>query len=296
MAEVPHAADLIESVHRGTDGDEPLALLDTAVAVAATAGEAVDGMVDHFVGAARAAGLSWTAIGERLGVSKQAARQRFSARLGEVNGDDGEGLPLVPRLVTCLNAADAAAKAEGTVAGTQHLLLGLLEVGVAANTLDRLGVSRERVLEATARLFGTPAGRPEHRVGDGEAAYALSAARRLAAERGSPELRTEHLLFVLAADPGSSANRVLTALGVRFADVKKELACVIGSPPRRSRFRRSQRPSSKACADCCSFCGKSKDQPGLRLIAGPGVWICQECVALCQQILHEETGPHPGAA
>src|SRR5262249_58971861 len=96
MAEVPHAADLIESVHRGTDSDEPLALLDTAVAVAAAAGEAADGMVDHFVGAARAAGLSWTAIGERLGVSKQAARQRFSARLGEGDGRDGGGLPVGP--------------------------------------------------------------------------------------------------------------------------------------------------------------------------------------------------------
>src|SRR5262249_60369728 len=86
MAEVPHAADLIESVHRGTDSDEPLALLDTAVAVAAAAGEAADGMVDHFVGAARAAGLSWTAIGERLGGSKQAARQRFPAP--PARGDD----------------------------------------------------------------------------------------------------------------------------------------------------------------------------------------------------------------
>src|SRR5262249_28807156 len=277
MAEVPHVADLIESVHRGTDSDEPLALLDTAVAVAVAVGGGVDGMVDHFVGGARAAGLSWTAIGERLGVSKQAARQRFSARLGEVNGGDGEGLPLVPRLVTCLNAADAAAKAEGTVAGTQHLLLGLLEGGVAANTPGRLGGGRGRGVEGPAPLVGNPARRAGHRGGGGGGACALRAAPRRAARRGSPELRTEHLLFVLAADPGSSANRVLTALGVRFADVKKELACLIGSPPRRSRFRRSQRPSPKACADCCSFCGKGKDQPGLRLIAGPGVWICHEC-------------------
>jgi hypothetical protein len=36
-----------------------------------------DGLIEHYVGAARAAGLSWTLIGERLGVSKQAARQKF---------------------------------------------------------------------------------------------------------------------------------------------------------------------------------------------------------------------------
>ena len=34
----------------------------------------------------------------------------------------------------------------------------------------------------------------------------------------------------------------------------------------------------------CSFCGKSKDEVA-RLIAGPGVFICDECVGLCDQIL-----------
>jgi ATP-dependent Clp protease ATP-binding subunit ClpX len=38
----------------------------------------------------------------------------------------------------------------------------------------------------------------------------------------------------------------------------------------------------------CSFCGKSQDQVE-RLIAGPGqVYICDECVALCQEIIEEE--------
>jgi hypothetical protein len=41
---------------------------------------------------------------------------------------------------------------------------------------------------------------------------------------------------------------------------------------------------------------QGKDQQGVRLIARPGVWICQECVALCQQILHEETDRQPGVA
>ena len=34
----------------------------------------------------------------------------------------------------------------------------------------------------------------------------------------------------------------------------------------------------------CSFCGKHQDQVG-RLIAGPGVYICNECIALCNSIL-----------
>ena len=37
----------------------------------------------------------------------------------------------------------------------------------------------------------------------------------------------------------------------------------------------------------CSFCGKSQDQVK-RLIAGPGVYICDECIELCSEIVAEE--------
>jgi len=37
----------------------------------------------------------------------------------------------------------------------------------------------------------------------------------------------------------------------------------------------------------CSFCGKSSEQVR-KLIAGPGVYICDECVELCNDILDEE--------
>lgn len=37
----------------------------------------------------------------------------------------------------------------------------------------------------------------------------------------------------------------------------------------------------------CSFCGKSQDQVK-RLIAGPGVYICDECIDLCHEIIEDE--------
>jgi ATP-dependent Clp protease ATP-binding subunit ClpX len=37
----------------------------------------------------------------------------------------------------------------------------------------------------------------------------------------------------------------------------------------------------------CSFCGKTQDQVR-RLVAGPGVYICDECIELCQEIIDEE--------
>ena len=37
----------------------------------------------------------------------------------------------------------------------------------------------------------------------------------------------------------------------------------------------------------CSFCGKSQEQVK-RLVAGPGVYICDECIELCSEIIDEE--------
>ncbi len=37
----------------------------------------------------------------------------------------------------------------------------------------------------------------------------------------------------------------------------------------------------------CSFCGKGKRQVR-KLIAGPGVYICDEYVELCNEIIHED--------
>ena len=42
----------------------------------------------------------------------------------------------------------------------------------------------------------------------------------------------------------------------------------------------------------CSFCGKSQRQVK-KLIAGPGVYICDECIDLCNEIIEEELAETP---
>jgi ATP-dependent protease Clp ATPase subunit len=42
----------------------------------------------------------------------------------------------------------------------------------------------------------------------------------------------------------------------------------------------------------CSFCGKSQKQVK-KLIAGPGVYICDECIDLCNEIIEEELSEPP---
>ena len=39
----------------------------------------------------------------------------------------------------------------------------------------------------------------------------------------------------------------------------------------------------------CSFCGKDQDAVR-KLVAGPGVYICDECIELCNEIIEEEVG------
>ena len=46
---------------------------------------------------------------------------------------------------------------------------------------------------------------------------------------------------------------------------------------------------------CCSFCGKTQDEV-YRLIAGPGVYICNECVELCQSMMLDGIAEHHDAA
>jgi len=41
---------------------------------------------------------------------------------------------------------------------------------------------------------------------------------------------------------------------------------------------------------CCSFCTKDKSSVA-KMVAGPGVYICNECIDLCTQILAMETQP-----
>ena len=37
----------------------------------------------------------------------------------------------------------------------------------------------------------------------------------------------------------------------------------------------------------CSFCGKYQEQVR-RIVAGPGVYICDECIELCREIIDED--------
>ena len=135
---------LVRQVHERAAGADTAGLLDASVAVSVEHAATADRLLDHFVAQARAAGMSWTEIGARLGVSKQAARQRFADR--PTVGVLPFAARPAPRLRACLDRAGQQARAEGAdQVGTQHLLAGLLAEGVAAAILERLGVTGEAI-------------------------------------------------------------------------------------------------------------------------------------------------------
>lgn len=264
----------------------PLGRVEAAMAVGEELASGGDELIGRFVAEARDAGCSWTEIGERMGVSKQAARQRFvqRAEMPAVAGLRSPGrLKPQDRLLACLAAAGREAAADGAgEVGTHHLLAGLFEEGVAAAILEKLGVRADAVRAAVRELFPSPG--PPGEVPPPESAEARDAIRGaegLARRGGRGYVGTEHLLGALAVDPGSRARRVLVSLQVSIPAIKKELECYL-SPGRQRRRRRG-----KAAAGACSFCGKPGGA-GLRLVAGPGVYICADCIGLCTEILAEE--------
>jgi hypothetical protein len=53
-----------------------------------------------------------------------------------------------------------------------------------------------------------------------------------------------------------------------------------------------KRPASSGGQLTCSFCGRPQDEVR-RLIAGPGIYICDSCVELCNEICNAEDDPMP---
>src|SRR5215212_329767 len=158
--------DLLAAVRSSAAGGDPLEHLASAVLLADGLGELADHLVGHFVDQARRSGASWTDIGRSLGVSKQAAQQRFVAR-AVVDADEftgGRFSRFTPRAREAVVRSATHARAAGAdQVGPEHVLLGLLDdrAGVAARALEAMGVPvdplRERVAAGLVR-GGVPPG------------------------------------------------------------------------------------------------------------------------------------------
>ena len=89
---------------------------------------------------------------------------------------------------------------------------------------------------------------------------------------------------------GASLRELAPALGLSHQRVYQIVEEAGGSRRwlRRPEFRRPQRDLL-----ACTFCGKAQDQVR-KLIAGPGVYICEECVGLARGVISSGNAAHTG--
>jgi hypothetical protein len=204
----------------------PLERLGAAVSTSDEAHAVCDDLVGRFVDDARRAGCSWSEIGGVLGVSKQAAQQRFHAPGAE---------PWPPAFRedaqrALARAGEHAQRLGHPYLGTEHVLLALVEQddSLAGNVLADLEVTPAAVEQAIDRLAAraSAAGRT---IGvSGRVKRALDQARREGRRLGHRCPGAEHLLLVLAADEDGAASRILHELGVTSTRLRDALAARLG--------------------------------------------------------------------
>jgi hypothetical protein len=218
-----------------------LAALRAAIEHSRELTELSDALIGRRVEEARAAGASWTEIGQLFGTSKQAAQQRYG-------GGIGDPARWTPDARDALDRAAAEARRLGHEhVGTEHVLLALAAApGIAAEVLGDLGVTAERILAASCMQAGAGRAAPDARLQlMPRLKQALEHGRRIAEDLGVRLADTEHLLAGVVAVDDSMAVEILRRLRVSVDDVRAALAERLAVEPERlgagSRRRRRLR-------------------------------------------------------
>jgi hypothetical protein len=227
--------EVIQRVDSESDG-EPLHRLQTASAIVRELSEIGDAVLGYFVDQARHAGHSWSEIGEALGVSKQAAQQKQSART--LLGPNSPTLErFTPRARGALTGAERVAQEWGHgYIGTEHLLLALYgqPEGLAAVILNSAPLTREAAEAAVNQIVprgGASAG--PSRSYTPRVMAALNGALAAALELNHNYIGTEHLLLGLLAGNGVAA-RVLSQAGIRRETVLGAVEAALAQNPKGS--------------------------------------------------------------
>jgi hypothetical protein len=203
---------------------DPLARVEAAAATANELCGLGDELLDRYVQAARADGRSWAEIGTALGVSKQAAHERFvDAPLAWPQNFNEPARAVVAR------ALEEARGFGHRYLGTEHLLLALTqERGIAATALAELGVGGREVRDAIERIIGHGSSGEAGTLGITPRTKrvfetAVKEAKRVGSQRCADP---EHLLLALAASDGVAGN-ILAEHGATEATIRERLASLL---------------------------------------------------------------------
>lgn len=233
MADSPTSIDnLIHYVERLHPDGEPLDYVGEAMTVSSLLTDQADALLGHFVNRARRSGQSWTEIGARMGVSKQAVRKRFVPQW-----DGSDPIPqgkLFSRFTLytrrALLVADAMARQAGTpridAADMAAALLSEPD-GLAVKIITDTGVASEDMhaaLGTSAVSCDTEPTAPRLQALQftDDAMAVLRSTHAATLRLGHNYVGTEHLLLGILSVEGTTA-RTLTALGLDAALVERAI-------------------------------------------------------------------------
>jgi hypothetical protein len=227
MTNLVRLDDLIDAIKKAHP--DPLQQLSNAVIAADHLGDIADHLIGHFVDQARRSGASWTDIGRSMGVTKQAAQKRFTAK------DPGEPSDLDPnqgfsRFTVPARNVVVAAQEEAHAAGnneihSQHLVLGLLREpdALAAQSIIAQGVRLDAVRRAVTAILPPAADQvPALIPFDSQARKALELTFRQAVRLNHSYIGPEHILLALLELENGTG--VLNDLGINKEAVETVIA------------------------------------------------------------------------
>lgn len=226
LLEVEPLIELVVAEH--PDGS-PLDHVANAVLISDDLTDLADDLIGHFVDRARESGASWAEVGERIGVSKQAAQKRYvespRPRRKKRRGRFARFTRGARQIVIVAHAE--AHDRGGRQIRTEHLLLALIadEEAPAALAIVAGGATKEQILEAVDYSLG-PAGTAtkDHIPFAPESKKVLELALREAIRTKEGGIGPEHILLGMLRDETSGGAKVLTGLGVTRSGVEKYLA------------------------------------------------------------------------
>lgn len=232
MEKLPRTDSLIRSLE--SESSDVLGRLRSAATVAADLSSLGDRVVNHFVEQAREQGHSWVEIGGVLGISKQAAQQRFRVRwIDRVTGRrEVRLMRYTDRAKQVVeDAAEEARKLNHNYVGTEHVLMAILRVrdGIGAKALRDLDVS----VTTIRRALDDKVGRGEGPV-TGNIPYTplakesvLYGAREEAKLLGHNYVGTEHLLLGIIRLKKCLAAEILHESGVPASEVRRAVISLL---------------------------------------------------------------------
>jgi Clp amino terminal domain, pathogenicity island component len=212
---------LIEHVYQQAP-DHALMRLSEAFRLAAYVNDQADNLIGHFVEQARRSGEPWSQIGAAMGVSKQAAQQRWVPRWGTSLITAGRTFGrFTDRARSVLIAANRlAGGAQATAIGPEHLAVAQYAEpeAIAAKVLGQLGVE-EADLAAALDVTAEPADAVTDLPFDERAEAVLDAALREALRLQHNFIGPEHVLLGSLVTGDRTAEALVTR-GVTTATVE----------------------------------------------------------------------------